>query len=140
MDLVVQGAFMLMESHQRQQREITRLKEIEQKAASAEEAMGCLDRLWEEVAAMKKRVDEADAAYHQVAADRDDALKEKDEALKGREEALRRAEEAEKARAEAEKTAEEAADAAIDKFLADGWKAEERRPWCCEVVVAQLED
>ncbi|CAH9106576.1 unnamed protein product [Cuscuta europaea] len=124
---------MLMESHKSQEQEIVRLKEAEQKAASTEEAMACLDRLRDEVGALKKRVDEADAAYRQVAADRDDALRVKDEALRGHDEALLRAEDAAKA-------AEKAADAAIEKFLAEGWKAEDRRPWCYEVVADRLED
>ncbi|CAH9092438.1 unnamed protein product [Cuscuta europaea] len=67
MDLIVQGAFMLMESHKRQQREIARLKELEQKAASADEAMACLDQLREDAKALQKRADEAAAA-------KDDAL------------------------------------------------------------------
>ncbi|CAH9076229.1 unnamed protein product, partial [Cuscuta europaea] len=61
MDLIVQGAFMLMESHKRQQREIARLKELEQKAASADEAVACLDRLREDAKALQKRADEAAA-------------------------------------------------------------------------------
>ncbi|CAH9111361.1 unnamed protein product [Cuscuta europaea] len=88
MDLVVQGGLMLMESYKRQEQEIARLKEAEQKAALAEEAMACLDRLRGEVETLKNRADEADVAYRQVAADRDDALRVKDEALKGRDEAL----------------------------------------------------
>ncbi|CAH9082825.1 unnamed protein product [Cuscuta europaea] len=136
MDLIVQGAFMLMESHKRQQQEIARLKEAEQKAASAEEAMNCLERLRGEVEALKKRADEADAAYCQVAADRDDALTKLAGEKEAREADRLRADEAEKAKAEAEK----AADAAIEKFLADGWKAGEHRPWCYELVAARLED
>ncbi|CAH9098624.1 unnamed protein product [Cuscuta europaea] len=57
---IVQGAFMLMESYRRQQLEITRLKQIEQKVASADEALSSLDRLRLEVEGLKKRADEAD--------------------------------------------------------------------------------
>ncbi|CAH9070923.1 unnamed protein product, partial [Cuscuta europaea] len=48
MDLLVQSAFMLMESHKRQYWEIVRLQALEQKAASADEAVACLDRLRED--------------------------------------------------------------------------------------------
>ncbi|CAH9057834.1 unnamed protein product [Cuscuta europaea] len=48
MDLLVQSAFMLMESHKRQYWEIARLQALEQKAASADEAVACLDRLRED--------------------------------------------------------------------------------------------
>ncbi|CAH9082903.1 unnamed protein product [Cuscuta europaea] len=110
---------MLMESHKRQQQEFARLKEVEQKVASAEEATSCLDRLRTEVEVLKKR---ADAAYRQVAADRDDALAK----FAGEKEACEaercQADEAEKAKTEAER----AADAAIDKSLAEGSQAEER--------------
>ncbi|CAH9107878.1 unnamed protein product [Cuscuta europaea] len=108
---------MLMESHQRQQQEIARLKEVEQKAALDEEAMSCLDRLRGELEALKKRADEADAAYRQVAAHRDDALAKFAGEKEAREADRRRANEAEKARAEAEKAAEKATHAAIQKFL-----------------------
>ncbi|CAH9115281.1 unnamed protein product [Cuscuta europaea] len=52
MDLFVQSAFMLMESHKRQYWEIARLKGLEQKAASADEAVACLDRLREDAKAL----------------------------------------------------------------------------------------
>ncbi|CAH9053684.1 unnamed protein product [Cuscuta europaea] len=131
MDLVVQGAFMLMESNKRQQREIARLKEFEQKAASADEAMSCLGRLREDFAALQKRVDEADAA-------KNEALAKLAEERDAREADRRRADDAEKAKAEA--AAVKAADAAVEKFLAEGWKADEHLPWCYEVVAAKLED
>ncbi|CAH9050669.1 unnamed protein product [Cuscuta europaea] len=140
MDLIVQGSLMLMESHKRQEQEIAQLKEAEQKTALAEEAMACLDRIREEVKALQKSVDESDVAYRQVAADRDDALRAKDEALKSRDEALLRAEDAAKAQADTERAAEKAVDGAIEKFLTEGWKAEDRWPWCYEVVADRLED
>ncbi|CAH9084663.1 unnamed protein product [Cuscuta europaea] len=140
MDLIVQGALMLMESHKWQEQEIARLREAEKKAASAEEAMACLDRLREEAKALQKGVDEADVAYRQVAADRDDALRARDEALRSRDEALLRAEDAARAQAESERAAEKAVDGAIERFLADGWKADDHRPWCYEVVADRLED
>ncbi|CAH9088548.1 unnamed protein product [Cuscuta europaea] len=128
MDLIIQGALMLMESHKRQEQEIARLREAEKKAASAEEAMGCLDRLREEVKALQKGVDEVDVAYRQVAADRDDALRVSDEALRSRDEALLRVEDAARAQADSERAAEKAVDGAIERFLAEGWKADDRRP------------
>ncbi|CAH9081236.1 unnamed protein product, partial [Cuscuta europaea] len=137
MDLVVQGAFMLMESNKRQRREIARLREIEQKTASAEEAMACLDQLRADVANLQRRSDEADAAYHQVAAAMDDALAKLAEEREAREAGCHRADEAEKAKAAA---AEKVVDAAIKKFLEEGWKADEHLPWCYEVVDAKLED
>ncbi|CAH9061832.1 unnamed protein product [Cuscuta europaea] len=140
MDLIVQGAFMLMESHKRQEQEIARLRETEKKAASAEEAMACLDRLREEVKALQKGVDEADVAYRQVTADRDDALRARDEALQSRDEALLRAEDAARAQADSERATEKAVDGAIERFLAEGWKADDHRPWCYEVVADRLED
>ncbi|CAH9083422.1 unnamed protein product [Cuscuta europaea] len=140
MDLIIQGALMLMESHMRQEQKIARLKEAEKKAASVEEAMACLDRLREEVKALQKGVDEADVAYRQVAADRDDALRARDEALRSRDDALLRSEDAVKAQADTERAAEKAVDGAIEKFLPEGWKAEDRRPWCYEVVADRLED
>ncbi|CAH9119642.1 unnamed protein product, partial [Cuscuta europaea] len=106
MDLVVQGTFMLMESHKRQQQEIARLKKVEQKAASPEEAMSCLDRLRSEVEDLKKRADEADAAYRQVAADRDDVLTKLASEKEAREADRLRADEVERAKAEAEKAAD----------------------------------
>ncbi|CAH9093679.1 unnamed protein product, partial [Cuscuta europaea] len=114
MDLVVQGAFMLMESNKRQQREIARLKEFEQKAASADEAMSCLGRLREDFAALQKRVDEADAA-------KEEALEKLAEEKGAREADRRRADEAERAKAEAEAAVVKAADDAVEKFLAEGW-------------------
>ncbi|CAH9085365.1 unnamed protein product [Cuscuta europaea] len=136
MDHLVQAAFMLMESNKRQQREIVRLKEIEQRVASADEALSCLDWLRGDVEALKKKADKADAAIRQVTADRDDALKKLAEEKEAHEAVHLRAVEAKKARAEAE----QAADVAIEKFLADGRKAEEHRPWSFEVVAARLED
>ncbi|CAH9069371.1 unnamed protein product, partial [Cuscuta europaea] len=140
MDLIVQGALMLMESHKRKEQEIARLKEAEKKAASVEEAMACLDRLREEVKALQKGVDEADVAYRQVAADMDDILKARDEALRSRDESLLRAEDAARAQAESERAVEKAVDGTIERFLAEGWKPEDRRPWCYEVVADRLED
>ncbi|CAH9118888.1 unnamed protein product [Cuscuta europaea] len=133
MDLVVQGAFMLMESNKRQQREIARLREFKEKAASAYEAMSCLGRLREDFAALQKRADEADAA-------KEEALAKLAEEKGVREADRRRADEAERAKAEAEVAAVKAADDAVAKFLAEGWKADERLPWCYEVVAAKLED
>ncbi|CAH9114874.1 unnamed protein product [Cuscuta europaea] len=120
---------MLMESHKRQQREIARLKELEQKAASADEAVACLDRLREDAKALQKRADEAAAA-------RDDALAKLEESQRALEAERRKNDEAVKAKIEAEA----AADEAVQKFLAEGWKADERLPWCYEVVAAKLED
>ncbi|CAH9071127.1 unnamed protein product [Cuscuta europaea] len=123
---------MLMESHKRQYREIARLKELEQKAASADEAVACLDRLREDAKALQQRVDEAAAA-------RDDALAKLEESKRELEAERRKNEEAVKAKAEAEAAAVRAADEAVEKFLAEGWKADERLPWCYEVVAARLE-
>ncbi|CAH9108498.1 unnamed protein product, partial [Cuscuta europaea] len=111
MDNLVQAAFMLMESHKRRQQEIARLKEVEQKAASADEALSCLDRLRGDVEALKKRVDHADAATLQLTADRDDALKKLAEEKEAHEVTRCRADEVEKAKAEAE----QAVEAAIEK-------------------------
>ncbi|CAH9100934.1 unnamed protein product [Cuscuta europaea] len=133
MDLIVQGAFMLMESNKRQQREIARLKEFEQKAASADEAMTCLDRLREDAKALQKRADEAAAA-------KDDALAKLAESQRALEVERRRTDEVVKAKIEAEAAAVKAADEAVQKFLTEGWKADERLPWCYEVVAAKLED
>ncbi|CAH9101730.1 unnamed protein product, partial [Cuscuta europaea] len=125
MDLVVQGAFMLMGSNKRQQREIAHLKEFEEKAASADEAMRCLGRLREDFAALQKRADEADAA-------KEEALAKLAEEKGAREADRRRADEAERAKAEAEAAAVKDADDAVEKFLAESWKADERLPWCYE--------
>ncbi|CAH9117637.1 unnamed protein product [Cuscuta europaea] len=133
MDLLVQSAFMLMESHKRQYREIARLKELEQKAASADEAVACLDRLREDAKALQQKADEAAAA-------RDDALAKLEESQRALEAEWRKNEEAVKARAEAEAAAVKAADKAVEQFLAEGWKADERLPWCYEVVAARLEN
>ncbi|CAH9072895.1 unnamed protein product, partial [Cuscuta europaea] len=133
MDLIVQGAFMLMESNKRQQREIARLKEFEQKAASADEAMTCLDRLREDAKALQKRADEAAAA-------KDDALAKLAESQRALEVERRMTDETVKAKIEAEAAAVKAADEAVQKFLTEGWKADERLPWCYEVVAAKLED
>ncbi|CAH9113087.1 unnamed protein product [Cuscuta europaea] len=122
-----------MESHKRQQREIARLKELEQKAASADEVMACLDRLREDAKALQKRADEAAAA-------RDDALAKLAESQRALEVERRKNDEAVKAKIEAEAAAVKAADEAVQKFLAEGWKADERLPWCYEVVAAKLED
>ncbi|CAH9073836.1 unnamed protein product, partial [Cuscuta europaea] len=120
MDHLVQAAFLLMESHKRQQAEIARLK---QKAASADEALGCLDRLRADVETLKKKVDDADVATHQLTADRDDAIKKLADEKEAHEATRCLAVEAEKARAEAERAAEVAAEkvayAAIEKFLVD---------------------
>ncbi|CAH9100818.1 unnamed protein product [Cuscuta europaea] len=133
MDLLVQGAFMLMESHKRQHREIARLRELEQKAASADEAVACLDRLREDAKALQQRADEAAAA-------RDDALAKLEESQRALEAERRKNDEAVKAKAEAEAAAVKAADEAVKQFLAEGWKADERLSWCYEVVSAKLED
>ncbi|CAH9074664.1 unnamed protein product [Cuscuta europaea] len=116
MDLLVQGAFMLMESHKRQHREIARLKELEQKAASADEAVACLDRLREDAKALQQRADEAAAA-------RDDALAKLEESQRALEAERRKNDEAVKAKAEAEAAAVKAADEVVKQFLAEGWKA-----------------
>ncbi|CAH9120303.1 unnamed protein product [Cuscuta europaea] len=134
------GALMLMESHKRREQEIARLREAEKKVASAEEATACLDRLREEVKALQKGVDEADVAYRQVAADRDDALRARDEALRSRDEALLRAEDAARAQADSERATEKSVDGAIERFLAEGWKADDHWPWCYDVVADRLED
>ncbi|CAH9095086.1 unnamed protein product [Cuscuta europaea] len=133
MDLIVQGAFMLMESHKRKEREIARLKELEQKSASADEAMACLDRLREDAKALQKRADEAAAA-------RDDALAKLAESQRALEVERRKNDEVMKAKIEAEAAAVKAADEAVQKFLAEGWKVDEQLPWCYEVVAAKLKD
>ncbi|CAH9085235.1 unnamed protein product [Cuscuta europaea] len=133
MDLLVQGAFMLIESHKRQYREIARLKELEQKAASADEAVACLDRLREDAKALQQRADEAAAA-------RDDALAKLEKSQRALEAERRKNDEAVKAKAGAEAATVKAADEAVKQFLAEGWKADERLSWCYEVVAAKLED
>ncbi|CAH9107594.1 unnamed protein product [Cuscuta europaea] len=140
MDHVVQGAFMLMENNRRQQKEIARLRQFEQKVASADEAMGSLERLRLEVEGLKKRADEAD----QLSAEKEGALQRLADVERARDEALQRAEEAEKGKASAElalsAAEEKAADAAVQKFLEVGWKDEGRLPFCFEVVAARLVD
>ncbi|CAH9074116.1 unnamed protein product [Cuscuta europaea] len=131
---------MLMENNRRQQREIARLKQIEEKVASADEALGSLERLRLEVEGLKKKADEADL----LAAEKDEALQRLADVERARDEALRRAEEAEKGKADAESAlsvAEEwAVEAAVQKFLEVGWKGEDRLPWCFDVVAAKLVD
>ncbi|CAH9098784.1 unnamed protein product [Cuscuta europaea] len=140
MDHIVQGAFMLMESNRRQQKEIARLKQFEQKVASVDEALGSLERLRPEVESLKKRADEAD----QLAAEKDGALQRLADVERTRDEALHRPEEAEKGKANAElaltAAEEKAAEAAVQKFLEVGWKDEDRLPWCFDVVAARLVD
>ncbi|CAH9113074.1 unnamed protein product [Cuscuta europaea] len=112
-----------MESHKRQYREIARLKELEQKAASDDEAVACLDRLREDAKALQQRADEAAAA-------RDDALAKLEESQRALEAERRKNDEAMKAKAEAEAAAVKAADEAVKQFLAEGWRADERLSWC----------
>ncbi|CAH9091384.1 unnamed protein product [Cuscuta europaea] len=139
MDLLVQSAFMLMESHKRQYREIAHLKELEQKAASADEAVACLDRLREDARALQARADEAAAARDDALAKLEESKRELEESQRALEAERRKSEEAVKAKAEAEVAVVRAADEAVEKFLAEGWKADERLPWCYEVVAARLE-
>ncbi|CAH9081049.1 unnamed protein product [Cuscuta europaea] len=127
------GAFILMESNKRQQREIAHLKEFEEKAASADEAMSCLGRLQGDFVALQRRADAADAA-------KEEAVAKLAEEKSAREAERLRADEAERAKAEAEAAAVKAVDDAVAKFLAEGWRADERLPWCYEVVAAKLED
>ncbi|CAH9081292.1 unnamed protein product [Cuscuta europaea] len=140
MDHIVQGAFMLMESNRRQQKEIARLKQFEQRVASADEALGSLERLRLKVEGLKKRADEAD----QLAAEKEGALQRLADMERVRDEALRRAKEAEKGKASAElalSAAEErAAEAVVQKFLEVGWKDEDRLSRCFKVVAARLVD
>ncbi|CAH9117909.1 unnamed protein product [Cuscuta europaea] len=140
MDLLVQSAFMLMESHKRQYREIARLKELEQKAASADEAVACLDRLREDAKALQARADEAATARDDALAKLEESKRELEESQRALEAERRKSEEAVKAKDEAEAAVVRAADEAVKQFLAEGWKADERLPWCYEVVAARLED
>ncbi|CAH9074658.1 unnamed protein product [Cuscuta europaea] len=139
MDLFVQSAFMLMESHKRQYWEIARLKGLEQKAASADEAVACLDRLREDAKALQAKADEAAAARDDALVKLEESKRELEESQRALEAEKRKSEEAVKAKAEAEAAAVRAADEAVEKFLAEGWKADERLPWCYEVVAARLE-
>ncbi|CAH9090576.1 unnamed protein product [Cuscuta europaea] len=131
---------MLMESNKRQQREIARLKKIEEKVASADEALASLERLRLEVEGLKKKADEADM----LSVEKDGALQRLVDAERVRDEALRRAKEAEKGKAEAESALsaaeEKAVEAAVQKFHEVGWKGEDRLPWCFDVVAAKLLD
>ncbi|CAH9077249.1 unnamed protein product [Cuscuta europaea] len=140
MDHIIQGAFILMESNRRQQREIAHLKQIEEKVASADEALGSLERLQLEVESLKKKADEADL----LAAEKDVALQRLADVEWARDEALCRAEEVEKGKADAElalSVAEEkAVEAAVQKFLEVGWNDEDRLPWRFDVVAARLVD
>ncbi|CAH9111917.1 unnamed protein product [Cuscuta epithymum] len=126
LDYVVQGALMLREQHWRQEAEIERLKKMEVKAASADEALQDLrdkaKAAEEEMKLLQMRLDEAEAAQ-----------KKADEAVAA---AVQRAEEAERLKADAEKAAEEA----VAVFKADGWKAEDQVPFCYEVVAERLTD
>ncbi|CAH9072259.1 unnamed protein product [Cuscuta europaea] len=140
MDLLVQSAFMLMESHKRQYWEIVRLQALEQKAASADEAVACLDRLREDAKALQAKADEAVAARDVALVKLEESKRELAESHRALEAEKRRSEEAAKAKAEAEAAVVKAADEAVEKFLAEGWKADERLPWCYEVVAARLEN
>ncbi|CAH9093011.1 unnamed protein product [Cuscuta europaea] len=117
---------MLMESNRRQQKEIARWKQFEQRVASADEALGSMKRLRLEVEGLKKRADETD----QLAAEKEGALQRLADMERVRDEALRRAEEPEKGKASAElalsAAEEKAAEAAVQKFLEVGWKDEDR--------------
>ncbi|CAH9110994.1 unnamed protein product, partial [Cuscuta europaea] len=123
MDLFVQSAFMLMESHKRQYWEIARLKGLEQKAASADEAVACLDRLREDAKALQTKADEAAAARDDALVKLEESKRELEESQRALEAEKRKSEEAVKAKAEAEAAAVRAADEAVEKFLAEGWKA-----------------
>ncbi|CAH9069577.1 unnamed protein product, partial [Cuscuta europaea] len=140
MDLLVQSAFILMESHKRQYWEIARLQALEQKAASADEAVACLDRLREDAKALQAKADEAVAARDDALVKLEESKRELAESYRVLEVEKRRSEEAAKAKAEAEAAVVKAADEAVEKFLAEGWKADERLPWCYEVVAARLEN
>ncbi|CAH9103347.1 unnamed protein product [Cuscuta europaea] len=140
MDLLVQSAFMLMESHKRQYWEIARLQALEQKAASADEAVACLDRLREDAKALQAKADEVVAARDVALVQLEESKRELAESRRALEAEKRRSEEAAKAKAEAEAAVVRAADEAVEKFLAEGWKADERLPWCYEVVAARLEN
>ncbi|CAH9145971.1 unnamed protein product [Cuscuta epithymum] len=117
---------MLREQHWRQEAEIERLKKMEAKALSADEALQDLrDKVRaaeEEMKLLQIRLDEAEAAR-----------KKADEAVVA---AIQRAEEAERLKADAEKAAEKA----VVDFKAEGWKAEDQLPFCYEVVAERLND
>ncbi|CAH9101415.1 unnamed protein product [Cuscuta europaea] len=140
MDLLVQSAFMLMENHKRQYWEIVRLQALEQKAASADEAVACLDRLREDAKALQAKADEAVAARDDALVKLEESRRELEESRRALEAERRKSEEAAKAKAEAEAAVVRAADEAAEKFLVEGWKADERLPWCYEVVAARLEN
>ncbi|CAH9126667.1 unnamed protein product [Cuscuta epithymum] len=126
LDYVVQGALMLREQHWRQEAEIERLKKVEAKALSADEALQDLrDKARaaeDEMKLLQVRLDEAEAAQ-----------KKADEAAAT---AFQRAEEAERLKADAEKAAEKA----IADFKAKGWKVDDQLSFCYEVVAERLTD
>ncbi|CAH9132704.1 unnamed protein product [Cuscuta epithymum] len=126
MDYVVQGALMLREQHWRQEAEIERLKKMEAKAVSADEALQDLRNKAKaaegEMKLLQLRLDEAESARRKA-----------DEAVAV---AVQRAEEAERLKAEAEGAAEKA----VADFKAEGWKAEDQLPFCYEVVAERLND
>ncbi|CAH9113619.1 unnamed protein product [Cuscuta epithymum] len=125
-DYVVQGALMLREQHWRQEAEIERLKKMEAKAASADEALQDLrDRAKaaeDEMKLLRMRLDEAEAVRNKA-----------DEAVAA---AVKRAEEAERLKADAEVAAAKA----VADFTAEGWKTEDQIPFCYKVVAERLTD
>ncbi|CAH9138925.1 unnamed protein product, partial [Cuscuta epithymum] len=117
---------MLREQHWRQEAEIERLKKVEARAASADEALQDLKdkakAAEDEMRLLQIRLDEAEAAR-----------KKADESIAA---AIQRAEEAERLKADAEKAAEKA----VVDFKAEGWKADDQLPFCYEVVAERLND
>ncbi|CAH9090026.1 unnamed protein product, partial [Cuscuta epithymum] len=128
LDYVVQGAFMLMEQHRRQEEEIARLREAEKKVASADEALASLELLRSEVSSLKEKADAAESRA--VAAEAK---------LEGEAAARRLAEDKAKKAEELKAEAERAAEKAVDLFMAEGWKADEHRQFCFQVVADRFQ-
>ncbi|CAH9115429.1 unnamed protein product [Cuscuta epithymum] len=132
LDYVVQGAFMLMEQQRRQVEELARFREVEKKAASADEALSQLDRLRVETDSLKEK---SDAAERRAVAAEDEARRLKVQL--DEEAAARRLAEERAVKLEANATA--AADRAIELFMAEGWKDDARRDWSFNVVAERFE-
>ncbi|CAH9133665.1 unnamed protein product [Cuscuta epithymum] len=126
LDYVVQGALMLREQHWRQEAEIERLRKVEAKAVSADEALQDLrdkaKAAEDEMKLLQCQLNDAEAAR-----------KKADEAAAA---AVNRAAEAERLKAEAERAAEKA----VADFTVEGWKAEDQIPFCYKVVAERLTD
>ncbi|CAH9138165.1 unnamed protein product [Cuscuta epithymum] len=126
LDYVVQGALMMREQHWRQEAELERLRKVEAKAVSTDEALQDLrdkaKSAEEEMKLLQCLLDDAEAA--------------RKKAIEASEAAVKRAEEAKSLKAEAEKAAEKA----VADFTTEGWKAEDQLPFCYKVVAERLED